>query len=930
MFNSRSRRRDSNHSRPSRRRPFAVISDLLFNHKARRRRAANRRSLLEPLEDRRMLTMVEVLSEDQYTHELAVDPGALASFKIKPVGEFTFLEEDLEVQFTIGGEATEGDDYQTLPRTATIPAGQDTYVLVTVVPIHDWEIEPTELVSLELSDGDDYDPVPGAAGIYIYNADIALGVGDGELLEGTGDTWSVQWAITFTDNEGYFAGDTIRVHWATSPAADKPVELRATPQALPGELGDYISSGSTEALTFTAPGTQYVYVPIVADAVDEFDEIFYIDITSAGAEDSEYAWPLVPPPGDDARGEVTILDDEGPTVVNLEGAPDTLRPCTCTCGCGADDAPKDDPQFYLFGNNVQRAGGLVYSSGQNPHPFVTLTGSLTEKVPAPDIDDFDVRLRLKDPNGQGYVGDIQLNYGNDGLEPGDGVRFSMLIDGTSLPTGRYEFDVTVTTNFVNRPSTEDIFDDAGYVIVVNRSDNQYGPTRFSAGWWLDGLDRLYSQSDGVLLVDAAGGASFFEGQGPGYALDLHDQRTVASFAFSGGVYTLTYHDGSKSLFSSDYLLTARFDRNGNETQFIYQTGTDKLITIRDDVSGRETSLSYHMTTGDIESITDFASRTTDFLFDQNGRLTTVLEPETGAGRPTVVFGYSGSLIESVTDERNVQTGYEYGGDLRLESMTYPNPQGGGTFTVPFKSVQSGGLEAGVKITGPRLGSYTEPTDPTFRTFTFSTDRFGGITLWRTPENNETIREFDALGRLEKLIEPDPDGPNGPRGQEETFYAYHSTFQDKVTQLTYVVDDGPDIVHTWTYETNAQVTSYTDPESRVTSYTLDSKGNVLTMTEEGAAGTADDLVTRYAYTLGGSGIDAGMVASVTDPRGETTFRSYYTDVEGTWRAGRLKQIVHADTAPQGRRHALLAHRDRRRRWRLRHLRRLDDRHRRPQR
>ncbi|MBI3462739.1 MAG: hypothetical protein HY000_06715 [Planctomycetes bacterium] len=70
------------------RRSFAMISDLLFDHKARRRRAPKRRALVEPLEDRRMLaTVVDgystndeprfLIGDDRLTGEKTFTAGGL-------------------------------------------------------------------------------------------------------------------------------------------------------------------------------------------------------------------------------------------------------------------------------------------------------------------------------------------------------------------------------------------------------------------------------------------------------------------------------------------------------------------------------------------------------------------------------------------------------------------------------------------------------------------------------------------------------------------------------------------------------------------------------------------------------------------------------------------------------------------------------------
>ena len=58
---------------------------------------------------------------------------------------------DLTVNYTMGGTATNGIDYLTLPGTVTIPAGQRA-ALITIVPIDDGQPEPNKTVVLSLAD----------------------------------------------------------------------------------------------------------------------------------------------------------------------------------------------------------------------------------------------------------------------------------------------------------------------------------------------------------------------------------------------------------------------------------------------------------------------------------------------------------------------------------------------------------------------------------------------------------------------------------------------------------------------------------------------------------------------------------------------------------------------------------------------------------
>ncbi|MBI3462738.1 MAG: RHS repeat protein [Planctomycetes bacterium] len=435
---------------------------------------------------------------------------------------------------------------------------------------------------------------------------------------------------------------------------------------------------------------------------------------------------------------------------------------------------------------------------------------------------------------------------------------------------------------------------------------------FGDGWWLSSLDLVYETLDGVGLVDAAGMVVFFpEVSTETYDVQDHDERFIESFVKNvDDTYTLTYVNGGVSEFDTSGRLTSRADANSNETTYGY-TGSH-VTTITDESSGRETTLAYDGTTGLIESITDFASRST--LFEHTGtRLTGVAFPAPDAvtATPEMSFAYATSgdnigLLTQVTDVRGFDADFVYDDFRRMFSTEQPTPDESSTFLTYLTSVQSSAAsQVGANPIGPREGSSTDGIND----YLYQTDRFGNHTSWALDdEGTETTfygKVYDARGRLEEFIQPDPDGA-GPRGEEHTLYTYDTTYLDKVIERRHIVGENDltsqetdDIVYAWEYGTNGVMTSYTDPEGRVTTYDLDANGNALAMTQEGNLGTtADDLATRWTYTTGGagSGIPAGLVASKTTPNGETTYFEYFAAAEGLHRAGRLKRVVYADTVP----------------------------------
>ena len=92
---------------------------------------------------------VTVLATDPDAIEGPPDPGVFTVSRGADTGG------DLIVNYTVGGSAAEGSDFETLGGSVTIPDGASTGT-VTVTPINDAEKEGDETVTLTLSGGDGY------------------------------------------------------------------------------------------------------------------------------------------------------------------------------------------------------------------------------------------------------------------------------------------------------------------------------------------------------------------------------------------------------------------------------------------------------------------------------------------------------------------------------------------------------------------------------------------------------------------------------------------------------------------------------------------------------------------------------------------------------------------------------------------------------
>lgn len=107
-----------------------------------------------------LITVNSVVSQGMESDAVA------ARFTISRAGD---LSSDLQVNYLMGGTATNGVDYNLLSGTATILAGRDS-VDVSIVPIKDGTLEPAESIQLQISSSTYYNVgVPGAAVGTLYD-----------------------------------------------------------------------------------------------------------------------------------------------------------------------------------------------------------------------------------------------------------------------------------------------------------------------------------------------------------------------------------------------------------------------------------------------------------------------------------------------------------------------------------------------------------------------------------------------------------------------------------------------------------------------------------------------------------------------------------------------------------------------------------------
>ncbi|MBO1048263.1 MAG: hypothetical protein HEQ10_11150 [Dolichospermum sp. DEX182a] len=188
-------------------------------------------------------------------------------------GQFTLtrlggnINQAVTVNYTLTGTATNGTDYTSLPTSVTFAAGSST-AIVTVTPTNDTIFEATETAILTLATGTGYtvSTTNTAATVNIADNDLQPTINlsaNQTIVEGNTNPQNVSYTVTLSNA----STQAITVQYAT-----------ANGTAIAGS--DYTSTTGT--LTFN-PGiiTQVINIPILNDSLNEANETFTLNLTTA-------------------------------------------------------------------------------------------------------------------------------------------------------------------------------------------------------------------------------------------------------------------------------------------------------------------------------------------------------------------------------------------------------------------------------------------------------------------------------------------------------------------------------------------------------------------------------------------------------------------------------------------------------------------------
>jgi RHS repeat-associated protein len=320
---------------------------------------------------------------------------------------------------------------------------------------------------------------------------------------------------------------------------------------------------------------------------------------------------------------------------------------------------------------------------------------------------------------------------------------------------------------------------------------------------------------------------------------------------------LTYNSGSS---------TWTFVRQTKDT---YTFDSSGQVTHMTDANGYDTSLTY--SAGKLSTVTDPAGRTLSFTWT-GSHITLVTDANVSPNR-TVSYSYDGSgNLQDVTDVNSGDTHFSYDGSHRVTTMKDPVCQA------------LGGGCPGVQNHYDGNGRVDWQKDQLNRQTTFAysgtpDSASGGTTLTTDPASNETLDTYQwgirtaatkgygtgAAATTAFMYDPDTlavTGTMDPNGDVTTY-----TVDSHGNILT--ATDPLGRVTTNTYNGFNEVLTTEDGNGVTTTNTYDGNGN-LTSTSRPLAGTGQNQETDYTY---GNGSYPGDVTQVTDPNGKVTYFHY---------------------------------------------------------
>ncbi len=517
-------------------------------------------------------------------------------------------------------------------------------------------------------------------------------------------------------------------------------------------------------------------------------------------------------------------------------------------------------------------------------------------------------------------------YSLAGIELNEDQYFHLAIPvDAALATGRYE--ISVELDYLNGSGvslgTEDFGTADGTwanadLRIVNRSASDVG-----SGWAFAGLDQLVVQSDGVMLISGDGNVYWFEEESSG--VYEAESRTNLELTVVSSNFRLVAPDTSYHEFDSTGRLLAHVDFLGNETTLEYYDPQDQstgakpdalksitgptlhtqtfeyangMLTTVKDFAGRATTLMY--TNGLLTLITRYDNATQEFAYDSNGLLVSKANPlgeiqyfEYDHLMRRVRTIYPDGAYEILHDSdtgsvaaRTIVT-YDNGQPVYLGSVDYPAP-------LIAWNIDSFGLDV---ASGTFMGAMGRVIAAGGNVLHFTTDTSGQVSSLTQPVLDDETAPWQDGTSIFRLRDLDTQLVElvvsmTPETEETELIDERYVYDDKLNLIKRYLPQSSSPTEEWDYTgtTNLynRLFSYSQlgpfNPTRTTEYEYDTNGLLETITDpEGGEST-------FTYTDGAtSGIPAGMVETIT-ANGVTTEYAYFSAADSLAKSGLLSQII----------------------------------------
>ncbi len=362
-------------------------------------------------------------------------------------------------------------------------------------------------------------------------------------------------------------------------------------------------------------------------------------------------------------------------------------------------------------------------------------------------------------------------------------------------------------------------------------------------------------------------------------LDSSLQHTTTQTAFYGATiawdqvfqrYRLKFKDGTEWRFSAYGALVAMVDRNGNTLTLTraIDSGLAGNLTKITTPNGRSLTFTYD-TSNRITQVTDILGRTIIYTYDASGRLWKVTNPMSGVSEYT--YDTSHRLLTAKEPNGNTNVTNVYDANGRVQTQTQADST---TYQFAY-TVDGSGNVTQTDVTNPR-GFVTR--------YAFNSAGLTSsvIAAFGQPEAQQTTYEWQAGTNLLLSVTD--------QLSRKTAYTYDS--KGNVLTVTRLATTPNAVTTTFTYDPlYSQIATVTDPLSHTTTFGYDTKGNLTTITNalnkvttitvntQGQPLTIKDPLnnqTIFTYEL-------GDLISVKDPLNRETKRMLDA-------AGRLRSII----------------------------------------